>query len=36
MTIESIVNQALDRIGYKRHLGNIWDGSPAARIALDC
>lgn len=35
MTIESIVNQALDRIGYKKHLGNIWDGSPPARIALN-
>jgi hypothetical protein len=36
MSIESIVNQALDRIGYKRHIGNIWDGSAAARVALDC
>lgn len=35
MTVESIVNQALDVIGYKRHLGSIWDGSAAARIALD-
>ena len=35
MSIESIVNQALDRIGYKRHIGNIWDGTVAARVALD-
>jgi len=36
MTIEGIVNQALDRIGYRKHLGNLWDGSAAARVALDC
>ena len=35
MSIESIVNQSLDLIGYKRHIGNIWDGSPAARVALN-
>jgi len=35
MTIESVVNQALDRIGYKRHIGSIWDGSTAARVALN-
>lgn len=35
MSIESIVNQSLDLIGYKRHIGSIWDGSPAARIALN-
>lgn len=35
MSIETIVNQALDAIGYKRHVGSVWDGSPAARIALD-
>jgi len=35
MSIESIVNQSLDLIGYKRHIGSIYDGSPAARIALD-
>lgn len=35
MTIEAIVNQALDRIGYKRHIGTIWDGSAAARVALN-
>src|SRR6185436_14394602 len=35
MSIESVVNQALDRIGYKRHIGSIWDGSIAARVALN-
>ncbi len=35
MSIESIVNQSLDLIGYKRHIGTIWDGSPAARVALN-
>lgn len=35
MSIESIVNQALDIAGYKRHIGSIWDGSRAARVALD-
>ncbi len=35
MSIESIVNQSLDRIGYKRHIGTIWDGSLAARVALN-
>lgn len=35
MTIESVCNQALDLIGYKRHIGNIWDGTRAARIALN-
>ena len=35
MSIESICNQSLDLIGYKRHIGSIWDGSPAARIALN-
>jgi hypothetical protein len=35
MSIESIVNQSLDLIGYKRHVGSIWDGSPAARVALN-
>lgn len=33
--VETLVNEALDAIGYKRHLGNIYDGSPAARVALD-
>lgn len=36
MSIESVCNQALDLVGYKRHIGNIWEGTVAARIALDC
>jgi hypothetical protein len=35
MSIEAICNQALDTIGYKRHIGSIWDGTPAARVLLD-
>ena len=35
MSIESIVNQSLDLIGYKKHIGSIWDGSVAARVALN-
>jgi hypothetical protein len=35
MTIDAVCNQALDTIGYKRHVGSIWDGSPAARVLLD-
>jgi hypothetical protein len=35
MTIEGVCNQALDLIGYRRHITNIWDGSKAARIALN-
>lgn len=35
MTIESVCNQALDLIGYKRHIGHILEGSLAARIAID-
>lgn len=35
MTIETICNQALDVIGYKRHIGSVWDGTKAARVALD-
>lgn len=34
-TIESVCNEALDAIGYPRHIGNIYDGTKAARIALD-
>jgi hypothetical protein len=34
-TIEAVCNAALDAIGYKRHIGSIFDGTPAARIALD-
>lgn len=36
MTIESVVNQALDLLGYTRHIGNIYEGTAAARVALDC
>jgi len=35
MSIELVCNAALDLIGYKRHIGSIWDGTPAARAALD-
>lgn len=35
MSIENVVNQALDQIGYPRHIGSIFDGTPAARVALD-
>lgn len=35
MSIENICNNALDEIGYERHIGNIYEGSRAARIALD-
>lgn len=34
-TIEGICNQALDVIGYTRHIGNIYEGTKAARIALN-
>lgn len=34
-TIESVCNNALDEIGYKRHIGSIWEGTLAARVALD-
>lgn len=34
-SIEAICNQSLDLIGYPRHIGNIYDGSKAARIALN-
>lgn len=33
--IEAVCNAALDTIGYKRHIGSIFDGTPAARVALD-
>jgi len=33
-TIENIVNQALDLIGYADHVGNIYEGSKASVIAL--
>jgi hypothetical protein len=34
-TIEGMCNQALDLVGYTRHIGNIYEGTKAARIALD-
>jgi hypothetical protein len=34
-TIESIVNQALDLVGYPDQIGNIYEGSKASVIALD-
>lgn len=33
--IETICNEALDLIGYKRHIGNIYEGTLAARVALN-
>jgi hypothetical protein len=34
-TIETICNQALDEIGYERHIGNIYEGTRAARALLN-
>lgn len=34
-SIETVANQALDLIGYKRHIGNINDGTMAARVLLN-
>jgi hypothetical protein len=34
-TIEALCNEALDAIGYRRYIGNIYEGSAAARIALN-
>jgi hypothetical protein len=36
MSIETVCNQALDSIGYLPHIGNIYDGSKAARALLNC
>lgn len=33
--IEDLVNMALDEIGYSKHVGDIYEGSPAARVALE-
>ena len=33
--VEAVVNQAVDLIGYKRHIGSIWDGTRPARVALN-
>lgn len=35
MTIENICNQALDVIGYPRKIGNIYEGTKAARAFLN-
>jgi hypothetical protein len=35
MSIETLCNIALDHIGYKRHIGNINEGSDASTIALN-
>jgi hypothetical protein len=34
-SVEGICNQALDIIGYPRHIGNIYEGTKAARVAID-
>jgi hypothetical protein len=34
-TVEGICNAALDLIGYKRHIGSVWEGTIAARVALN-
>ncbi len=34
-SVEQIVNEALDRIGYPERIGNIYEGTKQARIALD-
>jgi hypothetical protein len=36
LTVEGLCNQALDMIGFKgRRIGSIYDGTPAARVALE-
>lgn len=35
-TIENVINQALDLVGYSDHVGNIYEGSKASVIALNC
>lgn len=35
MSIEDVCNQALDGVGYPRPIGSIWEGTRAARLALD-
>lgn len=35
LAVEDIVNLALDAIGFSRHIGDIYEGSPAARVALE-
>lgn len=34
-SIEDICNMALDGIGYAKHIGTIYEGSPASRVALE-
>lgn len=34
-TVEMLCNMALDRLGYPRHIGDIFEGSPAARVMLE-
>lgn len=34
-SVENMVNMALDAIGYPRHIADIYEGSPAARVALE-
>jgi hypothetical protein len=34
-TPEGFINAALGRIGYKRRIGSVWEGSEAAKHALD-
>jgi len=34
-SVENLVNMALDAIGYPLHVGYIYEGSPAARVALE-
>jgi len=34
-TIEGVINQALDLVGYADHIGNIYEGSKASVIALN-
>ena len=33
--VEDLINMALDDIGFPKHIGNIYEGSPAARAALE-
>ncbi len=34
-SVEQVVNEALDRIGFPEYIGNIYEGTKQARIALD-
>lgn len=33
--LTNLVNQALDAIGFGKHIGEMYEGSPAARVALE-